>query len=209
VTSDGTARSGDDALRAQAERAERTREVNIPQLAGLPIPGDTANLRQGPDLNEACLPLLPLIGVWRGEGQVDYPTIEGPRRFAQQVTIAHDGRPFLLHEARSWLLDDDGEVIRPAAREVGWWRPQQDDTIELLLAHNTGILEVYYGAPRTQTSWELATDAVVRTVTAKDVVGAKRLYGLIDGDLGFVEERAMAGQPLQPHTSAQLKRVAG
>lgn len=202
--------SGDDAVAAAAERAGSTRGRNLPQFGDLPIPVDTANLREGADLNDACLALLPLVGVWRGEGEVNYPTIEGPRRVAQQLTIAHDGRPFLYHEARAWLLDDDGNVIRPAAREVGWWRPQPDDTLELLLAHNTGIVEVFYGKPRTQTSWELATDAVVRTSTAKEVTGAQRLYGLVNnGDLGYVEERAMVGQPMQPHVSLYLKRVVG
>jgi hypothetical protein len=202
--------NGDAAIRAAAERAETTRHRNLPWWDELPIPNDTANLREGPDLNDACLPLLPLVGVWRGEGEVVYPTIDGPFRFAQQVTIAHDGRPFLIHEARAWLLDKDGNIIRPAAREVGWWRPQPDDTIELLLSHNTGIVEIYYGSPLTQTSWELATDIVMRTGSAKDVNGAKRLYGLVNnGDLAYVEERAMMGQPLQPHTSAYLRRVAG
>ena len=202
--------NGDAAIRAAAERAEATRGRNLPVWDDLPIPNDTANLREGPELNDACLALLPLVGVWRGEGEVVYPTIEGPFRFGQQVTIGHDGRPFLYHEARSWLLDKDDNVIRPAAREVGWWRPQPDDTIELLLAHNTGIVEIYYGSPRTQTSWELATDIVMRTATAKEVNGSKRLYGLVNnGDLAYVEERAMVGQPLQPHTSAYLRRVAG
>ncbi|MFL6143988.1 MAG: FABP family protein [Labedaea sp.] len=205
-----TESSGDAAIRAAAERAEKTAHRNLPQWADLPVPNDTANLREGPDLNEACLALLPLIGVWRGEGEVVYPTIDGPFRFAQQVTIAHDGRPFLLYEARAWLIDADGAVIRPSAREVGWWRPQPDDTIELLLAHQGGVVEIYYGAPRSQTSWELATDLVTRTPTAKEVTGAKRLYGLVNnGDLAYVEERAMMGEPLQPHTSAYLRRVVG
>ena len=202
--------SGDDAIQAAEQRAEHTRGRNLPQFDDLPIPVDTANLREGADLNDACLALLPLVGVWRGEGEVNYPTIEGPRKFAQQLTIAHDGRPFLYHEARSWLLDDDGKVIRPAAREVGWWRPQPDDTIELLLAHSTGIVEIFYGKPRNQTSWELGTDAVVRTSTAKDVTAAQRLYGIVNnGDLGYVEERAMMGEPMQPHVSAYLRRVVG
>lgn len=212
MASDPVPAGGDDALRAAEARAEETRARNVPpygELPALPIPVDTANLRQGPNLNDACLGLLPLVGVWRGEGEVDYPTIDGPFRFAQQLTISHDGRPFLFHESRAWLLDAEGNVIRPAAREVGWWRPQADDTIELLLTHATGITEVYYGSVRTQTSWELATDAVVRTVSAKEVTGAKRLYGIVDGDLAYVEERAMVGQPLQPHTSARLTRVAG
>lgn len=202
--------SGDEAIKAAAERAETTRDRNLPVFEDLPIPNDTANLREGPNLHDSCLALLPLIGVWRGEGEVTYPTIDGPYRFAQQLTIAHDGRPFLHHEARAWLLDEDGNVLQQAARETGWWRPQPDDTIELLLTHSSGIVELYYGKPRAKASWELSTDAVVRTATAKEVTGAQRLYGIVgNGDLGYVEERAMVGQPMQPHTSAYLRRVVG
>jgi hypothetical protein len=202
--------SGDEAVQVAEERAELTRARNLPQFDDLPIPVDTANLREGPNLNDACLALLPLIGVWRGEGEINYPTIEGPRKFAQQLTIAHDGRPFLLHEARSWLLDDEGNVIRPAARESGFWRPQGNDGFELVLSHSSGIIELFYGETRGQASWELATDAVVRSVSAKEVTGAKRLYGIVNnGDLGYVEERAMVGQDIQPHVSALYKRIVG
>jgi len=202
--------SGDAAVAAAAQRAEATRDRNLPQFDDLPIATDTANLRYGPDLHDQCLALLPLVGVWRGEGEVVYPTLDRTYRFGQQLTIAHDGRPFLYHESRAWLLDEDGSVIRPAAREVGWWRPRGGDAIELLLAHATGIMEIFYGGPHGQTSWELVTDAVVRTASAKEVTAAKRLYGLVNnGDLAYVEERAMVGQPLQPHTSAVLTRVVG
>ncbi|TQM82243.1 uncharacterized protein DUF1794 [Saccharothrix saharensis] len=202
--------SGDAAVQAAAARAEVTGTRNLPQFNDLPIPADTANLRSGPSLHDACLALLPLVGVWRGEGEVVYPTIDGPFRYGQQVTFAHDGRPFLYYEARAWLLDENGGVIRQAARETGFWRPQPDDTIEVLLTHNTGIVELYYGKPRNQTSWEFVTDAVVRTATAKEVTGAQRLYGIVNhGDLAYVEERAMVGRPLQTHISAQLKRIVG
>ena len=202
--------SGDAAIAAAAEKAKTTRHRNLPQFDDLPVPGDTANLREGPDLHDQCAPLLPLVGVWRGEGEVVYPTIDGPFRFGQQVTFAHDGRPFLYYEARAWLLDSEGNVIRPAARETGWWRPQPDGTIEVLLAHATGIVEIYYGKQRNLNAWELATDGLMRTATAKDVSAAQRLYGLVNnGDLAYVEERAMMGQPLQPHTSAYLTRIVG
>jgi hypothetical protein len=208
--SDARQGTGDAAVRAAAERARTTRHRNLPQFDDLPVPGDTANLREGPELHERCLSLLPLVGVWRGGGEVVYPTIDGPFRFGQQVVFAHDGRPFLSYESRSWLLDEEGAVIRPAAREVGWWRPQPDGTIELLLAHSSGINEIYYGQARTMTSWELATDIVTRTASAKEVNAGHRLYGIINnGDLAYVEERAMAGQPLQPHISSYLARVVG
>lgn len=205
--------SGDAALAAADVRAEATRGLNLPQLPGLPVPDDTANLRQGPDLDPALLSLLPLVGVWRGEGEASYPTI-ATHRFGQQVVVAHDGRGFLTWESRSWILGPDGEYVRPAARESGFWRvnvrEDGDDTLELLLTHNTGIVELYYGAPISQSAWELATDVVIRTETAKEVTAATRLYGIVeDGDLGWVEERAMAGQPLQPHLSAKLTRHVG
>jgi hypothetical protein len=196
-------------------------QLNLPALPpelALPVPPDTANLREGPDLHPLCLSLLPLVGVWRGTGQVVYPTIEGPQHFGQQITFAHDGRPFLVYTAQSWLLDgENGNVVRPAARETGFWRPKEDDTIEVLIAHATGIMEIYYGTARTTTSWELVTDAVVRTESAKEVNNSQRLYGLVDDedpdsngkDLAYVDERAMVGEALQPHLSARLRRVAG
>jgi hypothetical protein len=207
---DPGARDPDAEIAAAAERAEATGTRNLPQFDDLPIPADTANLREGPDLHETCLPLLPLVGVWRGTGEVDYPTIEGPRPYGQQVTFAHDGRPFLHYEARAWMLNPDGSVARPAARETGFWRPQPDETIEVLLTHATGVVGLYYGKPRNQTSWRIDTDAVVRTETAKEVNAASRLYGIVPGgDLAYVEERAMVGQGLTPHTSARLHRIVG
>lgn len=181
-----------------------------PPWQNLPIPGDTFDLDEGPLLHDACIPLRLLIGSWRGQGEVDYPTIEGPYRFAQQVTISHDGRPFLLHETRAWLIDDAGAVIRPAARETGWWRPQSDDTVELLLAHATGILELFYGQAVGQVAWEFSTDTVTRSASAKDVNAAQRRYAIDEEDhLDYTEKRAMVGQPMTPHVSAELHRFAG
>jgi hypothetical protein len=196
---------------APTHAAPDSPQRNRPRWDDLPVPDDTANLREGPDLHDQCLGLLPLIGVWRGLGEVDYPTIDGPQRFGQQIVFAHDGRPFLSFESRSWLLGPDGEVLRPAAREVGFWRPQPDGReIEVLLTHNTGITEIFYGKARDLRSWEIETDAVVRTASAKEVVSSHRLYGIVDGgDLAYVDERSMMGQPRQPHLSALLSRVAG
>ncbi|NMH98646.1 FABP family protein [Pseudonocardia acidicola] len=183
---------------------------NRPRWDDLPIPDDTANLREGPELHEDLLGLLPLVGVWRGTGVVDYPTIDGPYEFGQQIVFAHDGRPFLSYESRAWLLGPDGEVLRPAARETGFWRPQPGGELEVLITHATGIVDVFYGRARNLTSWEIETDAVVRTASAKEVTRSKRLYGLVEGgDLAYADDREMMGQPLQPHMSARLQRIAG
>ena len=202
--------SGDAAVRAQAERAEQTRERNVPEFDDVPGVGDTANLRLGPEIDEACLALLPLVGVWRGEGEASHPSLAESYRFLQEVTFSHDGRSFLRYESRAWRLDGaGGEIVEPAFRETGWWRPQPDDTIEVLIAHSSGVAEMFFGKPRNQTTWEFSTDAVVRTPTAEDVTAANRLYGVVEGSLAYVEERATSEHEMQPRLSAKLERVVG
>ncbi|MGH3915200.1 MAG: FABP family protein [Pseudonocardiaceae bacterium] len=193
----------DDASSATAGRA-------LPQFDDLPIDMDTASLSSGTSLHPQCAPLAPLVGVWRGEGLAQYPSLLGEFPFGQQVIFAHDGRPFLIYEARSWLLSPSGAVLRPAAREVGWWRVEEDGTLEVLLTHMFGITEIYYGGATTETSWELESHIVARTDSARETTEAARLYGILDdGQLAYVEERALRGLPMQPHLSAQLHRIIG
>jgi hypothetical protein len=168
---------------------------------------ETHDLRQGPDLHPALLGLLPFVGVWRGTGKGGYPTIED-FDYAQEVRFSHDGRPFLAYESRSWIIDADGNPVRPASRETGWWRPQPDDSLEVVLAHPTGIAEIYVGRVDGM-KIELSTDVVARTLTAKDVAGNHRLYGIVDGALLYAIDMAAMGHPLTPHLSAKLERVAG
>lgn len=197
-------------MRAAAERAEQTRDRNVPEFEDLPGGPDTANVRLGPELHPACLALLPLVGVWRGEGEASHPSMESSYRFLQQVTFSHDGRPFLFYESRAWRLDGEGgEIVEPAFRELGWWRPQSDDSIELLLAHASGVAEMFFGRPKNQTTWELSSDAVMRTPTAEDVTAANRLYGVVEGSLAYVEERSTSEHEMQPRLSAKLERIAG
>jgi nitrobindin-like protein len=207
--------SGDDAVAAAAERAKTTAARNIPALADLPAPADTANLREGANLNDALLALLPLVGVWRGEGEGRGP--DGDYRFGQQIVVSHDGGDYLIWEARSWRITEDGEFESASLRESGFWRfindpadPTESDAIELLLAHSAGYVELFYGRPLNQSSWELATDALARTKSGMLVGGAKRLYGIVEGgDLAYVEERVDADGGLVPHLSARLSRYAG
>ncbi|MFC9993357.1 FABP family protein [Nocardia sp. NPDC127526] len=205
-------RSGDQAVAEAVERAKSTGVLNIPTLAGLPLPEDTANLRLGPDLSSSMLALLPLVGVWRGEGEGNHPE-NGDYRFGQQIVVSHDGGDYLAWEARSWVIDAKGEYSGPDLRESGFWRvgiDGDDEVLELLLTHSSGVVELFYGQALTQSSWELATDVVIRSQSGIVVGGAKRLYGIVEGgDLGYVEERITPDGGLEPRLSARLQRYIG
>lgn len=188
-----------------------------PPFLDAPVPEpypyeETHDLRVGPDLHPTLLGLLPFIGVWRGRGSGEYPTIE-PFEFAQEIRISHDGRPFLAYEARAWLVNAAGEKIRPGGREVGWWRPviedgKATDEIEALFCTPTGVMELHLGRIE-GVKLEMSTDAVVRTSTAKEVNAGHRLYGIVDRDLLYAQDMAAVGQPLTSHLAAKLARVAG
>jgi hypothetical protein len=159
-----------------------------------------------PDLHERLEPLSFLVGTWRGLGVVGYPTIE-ERRYEQEVVFAHDGRPFLEYRSRAWILDEDGNRVQDSARESGWWRPGKEPRdVEAMIAHPTGIVEVYVGEVVFH-KIELQTDVVARTETAKPVNALHRLYGLVEGDLAYAIDMAAVEQGLQAHLSARLTRV--
>lgn len=201
--------SGNEAVNLAAEQSKNTASRNIPGLGDLPIPDDTANLRQGPNLHDGLLALLPLVGVWRGEGQADTPE-GGQYSFGQQITFAHDGENYLTYESRTWKLDKDGQPAGLDQRESGFWRIDLKDNMEVIITHSTGVVEIFYGTPLTERSWELTAASTMVTETGPATLGpGKRLYGLMPNNhLGWVDERMVDGVS-KPRMSAELTRVIG
>jgi len=172
-----------------------------------------------PELDRRVLPLAWLLGRWEGAG-VGRDHAGAEYRFGQELLVGHDGRAFLSYDSASWVLDDDGRATGPGPRETGFLRPvatagsairpgaadpgDVHDT-ELLLAHSDGIVELYVGA-RDGARLELATDAVVRTADAPGRAAAKRLYGLVEGDLLWAWDSGEAGE-LDSTMSARLRKV--
>lgn len=207
--------SGNEAIESAAERAEHTAGENLPVWGDLPVAADTANLRQGADLNPALLALLPLVGVWQGEGEGNDPDTGEDFPFGEQIIVAHDGGDYLVWQSRTWRLDSEGEPAGADHRESGFWRvaghDTDEETIELLLAHAEGAIELFYGKAVTQSQWELATDVSIKAASGRPVTGAAtRLYGVTpDGGLAYVEERADADGELKPRRAIRLDRVIG
>lgn len=171
-------------------------------------PDDATPPAAAPEVHPEVAPLAWLLGTWTGVGVGGYPSVP-EFRFAHEVTVTSAGTPVLAWQTRAWILDDDGAVVRPAAAESGFWRLKTGDdgpVAELLLAHGTGHVEVWYGR-LTGTRVELATDLVAGTSSARSVTAGTRLYGVVDDELLWAYDMAAEGHPLQPHLSARLRRV--
>ncbi|WP_375492956.1 FABP family protein [uncultured Jatrophihabitans sp.] len=167
---------------------------------------DTTDLRAGAPIHDDLLALLPLVGVWRGTGAGVVPSSGEQFTYGQLVTFAHDGRPFLGYESRSWLTTPDGDVIRQAWRETGFWRPGRDeDAIEAVLASNTGQALVFAGTAGDQ-QWDLATTVAAHTSTADDVDAERRFYAVRGDELLYATELATPGAALAAHLNGRLVR---
>ena len=97
-------------------------------------------------------------------------------------------------------------MIKQAASETGFWGIREGKILDVMLAHSNGHAESWVGlidGPRIQ----LAFDGVINGVTAKEVSGGHRLYGLVEGELFFAYDMQTPTKELQPHIWASLARM--
>ncbi|GGF43771.1 UPF0678 fatty acid-binding protein-like protein [Marmoricola endophyticus] len=147
-----------------------------------------------------------ILGRWAGNGHGEYADIE-PFQFGQELIFQQDGRPFIHYMSRTWVVDEQGELVREFEQETGFLRPQPDGKLEVVLSHSTGVVDVWYGELHPeQPRFEIVTDAVARTATAEEYAGGKRLYGYVNGDLLYAHDKTAGGHELQPFMHAQLVR---
>jgi hypothetical protein len=213
MADDSTPAEGQAASQAEGQTEGAADALAEPDVTSIELPPE----------HPAIAPLSFLLGRWKGTGKGSYPTIPS-FDFFQEVTFSHIGKPYLIYTSRSWRLaedehgeparDEDGHLVRlePLAVETGFWRPQPEGKVEVLLSHPTGITEIYLGEFRSLTSIEMVTDTVARTASAKPYTAGKRLYGLVpsqvregEKDLAYAFDMAAMGQPLTPHLWAVLQ----
>lgn len=172
-----------------------------------------------PDLEKLSF----LFGRWEGVGVAGYAD-EEELQFGQEVEFTvRDGAPYLDYRSRAWRMKADGTLGELITEESGYWRAlSEEDTatyakddekniihLEVLIAHNEGFIESYLGnvfANRV----EMATNAVMHTITGLEVQASHRLYGLFGDNrdtLGYAWDLAARGNDLRSYMSAQLKKA--
>lgn len=90
-----------------------------------------------PLIHPVIEPLAYLLGKWTGEGEGDFPTINS-FRYGEELTFTHSGKPAIAYTQKTWKLNS-GE---PMHAESGYWRPKPDGSIEVVISHINGLVEV-------------------------------------------------------------------
>jgi len=158
----------------------------------------------GPSLHPECASLAPLLGVWVGRGEGQYPTIDS-FGYTEELSFAHVGKPFLAMSQKT----RDAVDGRPLHSEVGYLRPQSDGTVELVVAQPSGILEIDTGAiVSTDDGLELdlVSLEVPRTPSAKTVTEIRRRLVVAGDELVAETWMAAVGISIEQHLRALLHR---
>ncbi|MDQ4144317.1 MAG: FABP family protein [Actinomycetota bacterium] len=158
---------------------------------------------EGEKVHQAIEPLAFLLGTWRGQGKGEYPNVDD-FVYREESTFWHVGKPWLGYMQRTWSLDSD----LPMHTEMGYWRPQPDGGLEIVLAHSLGVTEVQEGTFRGG-HIEVISTQLGATTTAKAVRSLARTFD-VERDLMTYEVKMAYGEvPLQHHLGAELRRVEG
>jgi nitrobindin-like protein len=153
------------------------------------------------ELNPALKPVEFLLGVWRGEGEGQYPTIR-PFRYREEIRFTHNGKPFLIYMQRTETIDTG----QPMHGESGYMRLVGDGRVEFLIAQPIGYAEISLGRVDGQRV-DVECTSVGRTPTAKPVTSISRSLWLEGDTLRYELKMGMEGSPLARHLTASFRRA--
>ncbi len=156
-------------------------------------------------MHDALIPVSDLIGLWRGHGHGEYPTLE-PFDYEDELTFSDVGKPFLTFAQRTWIAGEGRHL------ETGYWRFPAPGVVEYTIAIPTGQTELGVGtwAAMEDGAIEIiAEGTVLNTPTAKLVHRTIRRLRVAAGVLSYEFEMEAVGQPMTLHLRSRLELRAG
>lgn len=154
-----------------------------------------------PELHPDVEQLKTFLGKWRGRGRGSYPTVE-PFEYEEEAEYCHVGKAFVTYTQKTW----NPETGEPLHQEMGYLRPKSDGTIEIVIAHPTGIAEILEGRIEpgrieAESTW------VGLTSTAKDVRRIRRTIDVEGDKMSYVLSMVAVGVPMTEHLTCDLRRA--
>lgn len=167
-----------------------------------PEPGPTATSIKVDPFSPALVPLARFIGMWRGVGVGEYPTIKD-FAYTEEIELRPvPGKPMLAYRSTTNAAEDG----RSMHGESGWLRIIGDSAVELIVAQGPGLVEVSEGFVE-EGEILLGSTLIGGSSTAKSVTATERRYRT-DGDtLTYDVAMAAVGLPLTHHLQARLTRA--
>lgn len=148
-----------------------------------------------------------LEGVWHGEGGGSYPEM-GEFDFLENIEFKRSPKGFMVYSQSTTSLQGS-----PLHQELGYMRvDEQSGNLELLIVQPTGIAEVLVGEVMRDGEdfrFELNSNAVATSPSAKEVTRTGRYYYLENGALSYQLHMEAVGEEYQLHLEASLVRSEG
>lgn len=150
--------------------------------------------------------LAPLLGLWKGEGVAQFPTIT-TCPYREELRFEGNGEePVLFFEQKTRVLATGAALHW----ESGFIKPNEEGALEILNAQNSGRVEVLrggFGESSSSNSLTLHFESVVFGNDARMLRSRRAFY--CEGDLlRYVVEMATVKTPqFQRHLTATLKRA--
>lgn len=141
-----------------------------------------------------------LLGVWEGEGRGLWSS-DPVFRYRERVEFTEQGGPFIAYRQSTSTLEGD----RKLHAEAGYLRPGPDQSLEMVLAQPTGLVEVHTGRVTGQRI-ALRSVSVGRSPRAVAVTDVARVIEVTGPVLAYHLDLAMNGEPLAAHLEARLHR---
>ncbi len=158
-----------------------------------------------PELHPDVAVLAPLLGTWEGTGVGEYPTIDD-FAYVESITFTHVGKPFVAYTQRTRHPD----TALPMHAETGYLRVPVPGSIEIVMAHPTGLTEIYAGAVvggDAPLVVDVRSTSIGSTPTAKQVSVTERTISVSGDELHYTFRMAAVDQPLQHHLAGTLHRA--
>lgn len=152
--------------------------------------------------------LAPLLGVWKGEGVAQFPTIT-TCPYREELRFESNGEEPLLHfEQKTWI-QATGAALH---WESGFIKPNDAGELEILNSQNSGRVEVLRGGivseKHSASVLKLFFESVVFGNDARMIRSSRTFYCAGDTLRYLVLMATVKTPELQQHLSATLKRVA-